>query len=97
MRFPTLSNYPTYVDEVITIYAAKGIVQTGLPVMESGLLYIRAPLNSYLTAIPVLLFGDEIKQFAGSLTPIFDNKDSQVYFFPKHFRELILKIQSAKF
>ncbi len=45
-------------DEVTSIYAAKGILHTGLPKLISGFIYQKAELYSYMLAVPMAIFGD---------------------------------------
>src|SRR5579871_159530 len=44
-------------DELASIYAAKGVMTTGLPAWPTGILYTKAELFTYLLAIPMALFG----------------------------------------
>ncbi len=44
-------------DEGLSILAAKGITEHGIPVFRSGKLYFRSMLGHYLLAIPIYLFG----------------------------------------
>lgn len=44
-------------DEVTSVYAAIGVLHTGLPKMMSGFIYAKAELYSYVLAIPIALFG----------------------------------------
>lgn len=45
-------------DELASIYAAKGILATGLPHFPSGYLYEKSELYSYVLAVVMWLFGD---------------------------------------
>lgn len=56
-RFYYLLRSGPFVDEFATLLAAKGIVERGLPILPSGLLYGHGPLSSYLEAPFVYLFG----------------------------------------
>jgi uncharacterized membrane protein len=44
-------------DELTSLYAAKGVLQDGIPHMLSGFIYPKAELYSYLLALVVALFG----------------------------------------
>jgi len=57
LRLLYLSRISLYVDEFITIWAAKLILQHGLPLTPAGVLYLRGFLFSYLDALFIALFG----------------------------------------
>ncbi len=46
-----------WMDESYTINAAQGILEHGYPLMDSGIVYSRAALNTYLIAGSIKLFG----------------------------------------
>jgi hypothetical protein len=54
-QLPYESYWP---DEVTSVYAALGVLHTGMPVMISGFLYEKAELFSYMLAALVAVFGD---------------------------------------
>ena len=58
LRFWHLGNVGLHGDEDIMSLAARGIVAHGIPVLPSDLIYLRAPLHTYLLAGSTLLFGD---------------------------------------
>ena len=58
LRFWHLGNVGLHGDEDIMALVARGIVDQGIPVLPSGMLYPRAPLHTYLLAGTTLLFGD---------------------------------------
>ena len=47
-----------WIDEVFSVNAAKGILQHGYPLLESGFVYSRDILNTYLIAFFMGIFGD---------------------------------------
>jgi 4-amino-4-deoxy-L-arabinose transferase-like glycosyltransferase len=49
---------PYWQDELTSYYAAKGILEHGLPYMPSGFLYPKGELYSYLLALSIVLFGE---------------------------------------
>ncbi len=57
LRLLYLNRISLYVDEFITIWAAKLILQHGLPLTPAGVLYLRGFLFSYLDALFIALFG----------------------------------------
>ncbi|MEX0729666.1 MAG: glycosyltransferase family 39 protein [Aquisalimonadaceae bacterium] len=58
LRLNGLGAVGLYADEKYTFPAALGVLETGLPLLPSGMLYPRALLQSYLMAGSVMLFGD---------------------------------------
>ncbi|MGZ3642342.1 MAG: glycosyltransferase family 39 protein [Ktedonobacteraceae bacterium] len=50
---------PYWSDELTSIYAAKGILAHGYPVMPSGFIYPKGELYSYMLALSMLVFGDQ--------------------------------------
>ena len=57
LRFNDLGCRSFWTDEVITSYAAIGLLEHGAPVMPSGEVYTRALLNTYLIALSFKIFG----------------------------------------
>jgi len=53
IRIYHASGYPYHEDEIGSIGAMRAIVETGLPLVESGQLYWRSLLGHYLMAIPL--------------------------------------------
>ena len=51
---------PYWSDELTSIYAAKGILAHGFPVMPSGFIYPKGELYSYMLALSMLIFGDQM-------------------------------------
>lgn len=45
-------------DELASIYAAKGVLRTGLPAWSTGVIYTKAELFSYMLAAIMAVFGD---------------------------------------
>lgn len=58
LRFWQLGNVGLHGDEDIMALAARGIVEYGVPRLPGDMLYLRAPLHTYLLAGTTLLFGD---------------------------------------
>jgi 4-amino-4-deoxy-L-arabinose transferase-like glycosyltransferase len=58
LRFWNLGNVGLHGDEDIMGLAVRGIVAQGIPILPSDLIYLRAPLHTYLVAGSTLLFGD---------------------------------------
>ena len=48
---------PTYTDELLSSFVAKGVTESGVPRLPSGGIYYRAPIHHYLLAIPIGFFG----------------------------------------
>lgn len=57
-RFYNLGHNPFWVDEVISVLAAQGLLQHGVPLLPSGQLYPRDILSTYTIATSIYLFGD---------------------------------------
>jgi len=51
---------PYWSDELTSMYAAKGILAHGFPVMPSGFIYPKGELYSYMLALSMLVFGDQM-------------------------------------
>ncbi len=51
---------PYWSDELTSMYAAKGILAHGFPVMPSGFIYPKGELYSYMLALSMLIFGDQM-------------------------------------
>jgi len=58
VRFWHLGNVGLHGDEDIMGLAARGIVAHGIPILPSDMLYLRAPVHTYLIAGSMFLFGD---------------------------------------
>lgn len=56
--FYNLSYEPYWQDELVSYYAAKGILAHGIPVMPSGFIYPKGELYSYMLAVWMAIFGD---------------------------------------
>jgi 4-amino-4-deoxy-L-arabinose transferase-like glycosyltransferase len=54
-----LAYEPYWSDELTSIYAAKGILAHGYPVLPSGFIYPKGELYSYMLALSMLIFGDQ--------------------------------------
>ena len=97
IRWHYLPLTPVYCDEVFSIYAAKGIIENGIPVFPSGAIYSRDPLFHYLLALLVFLFGENIIAYRlisfifGALVLIL------VYFFAKRFTNKYVAIFAVLF
>jgi uncharacterized membrane protein len=50
---------PYWQDEWASLYAARGILAHGLPILQSGFLYAKGELYSYLLALSMLIFEDQ--------------------------------------
>ena len=50
---------PYWQDELTSLYAAKGILAHGIPVMPSGFIYPKGELYSYFLALWMAIFGDK--------------------------------------
>lgn len=57
-RIYNLGHNPFWVDEVISVLAAHGLLQHGIPLLPSGELYPRDLLSTYTIATSIQLFGD---------------------------------------
>jgi 4-amino-4-deoxy-L-arabinose transferase-like glycosyltransferase len=64
-RLKNLGQLSFWFDEVFTAFAAKGVLEHGLPLFPSGYLYPRAIAYSYMTAVSFAGFG--INEFSGRL------------------------------
>src|SRR5688500_19313538 len=60
VRFWHLDNVGLHGDEDIMRLAARGIVANGLPILPADILYLRAPVHTYLIAASTILFGDSV-------------------------------------
>ncbi|HEX7062223.1 MAG TPA: glycosyltransferase family 39 protein [Woeseiaceae bacterium] len=58
LRFWGLGNIGLFGDEDVMALATRGILETGVPVIPSGMLYPRALPQLYLMALSVSVFGD---------------------------------------
>src|SRR5688572_1503811 len=58
MRFWHLDNVGLHGDEDIMGLAARGVVEHGIPVLPSDMVYWRAPLYTYLLAGSTVILGD---------------------------------------
>lgn len=56
--FYNLPYEPYWQDELVSYYAAKGILAHGIPVMPSGFIYPKGELYSYMLALCMAIFGD---------------------------------------
>ena len=57
LRWQYITAISLYVDEFTTLWAARQVLERGLPLMPSGVLYTRGFLASYLTAAVIAPFG----------------------------------------
>ncbi|MFN8464382.1 MAG: glycosyltransferase family 39 protein [Caldilineaceae bacterium] len=57
MRWRYATEISLYVDEFTTLWAAKRVMASGVPIMPSGVLYTRGLLATYVTALAGLLAG----------------------------------------
>ena len=58
LRIYLLSYQSFWIDEVFSVNAAKGILEHGYPLLDSGIVYGRDILNTYLMSFFMLIFGD---------------------------------------
>jgi hypothetical protein len=58
LRFWNLGYASLHGDEDIMALAARGILEHGVPLLPSGMIYPRAPLHTYILAGSISLFGD---------------------------------------
>ncbi|GAC1620080.1 MAG: hypothetical protein NVS4B11_11940 [Ktedonobacteraceae bacterium] len=56
--FYNMAYEPYWQDELTSLYAAKGILAHGMPVMPSGFIYPKGELYSYCLALWMALFGE---------------------------------------
>jgi len=68
LRFNNLGDRSFWTDELITSYAAIGLLQHGTPVMPSGEIYTRALLNTYLIALSFKTFG--VSEFSARIVSV---------------------------
>lgn len=68
LRLSNLGNSSFWVDELITSYAAIGILQHGAPVLPSGTLYTRSIFNTSLIALSFKIFG--ISEFSARIVSV---------------------------
>jgi len=85
VRFHGLSKLGLAFEEPIHIYAAKGVIEKGEPVLPSGLNYKRALLFTDTVALSFKLFG--VNKFAARLPSVIFNIFSVIliYFVGSHF------------
>ena len=57
LRWRYATEISLYVDEFTTLWAAKRVMASGVPIMPSGVLYTRGLLATYVTALAGLLAG----------------------------------------
>ena len=57
LRWQYATTISLYVDEFTTLWAARRVLDTGAPIMPSGVLYTRGLLATYVTALAGLLAG----------------------------------------
>jgi len=67
-RIYNLGHDPFWVDEVISVLAAHGLLQHGVPLLPSGELYPRDLLSTYTIATSIQLFG--VGEFAARLPSV---------------------------
>jgi 4-amino-4-deoxy-L-arabinose transferase-like glycosyltransferase len=58
LRFWNLGSASLHGDEDIMALAARGVLEHGEPILPSGMVYVRAPLHTYLIAASMTMFGD---------------------------------------
>jgi hypothetical protein len=58
LRFTNLGSLSLWGDEGNVYIASKNIIATGLPYLESGFLYLRDLAHLYITALSMLVFGE---------------------------------------
>ena len=63
LRLRHLGMLPLIGDEAIQAMAVRGVLEHGIPQMETGFVYTRALLYTYLQAIPVVVFGAPLDEF----------------------------------
>jgi hypothetical protein len=68
LRFNNLGSKSFWTDELITTYAAIGLLEHGTPLMPSGEAYTRALLNTYLIALSFKTFG--ISEFSARIVSV---------------------------
>lgn len=59
LRVLFLDNSSMWIDETISSVAAKGILEHGYPLLESGAVYARAEIFHYLMSFFILVFGGD--------------------------------------
>lgn len=57
VRFASVEGMSFYGDEETTAFAARSVIESGRPMMPSGMDYNRAPLYSYMAAASASVFG----------------------------------------
>jgi len=57
LRIKNLDNHSFWIDEFRHVFAAKGIIDTGKPILPSGITYYRAINYTYLVSLSFRLFG----------------------------------------
>lgn len=68
LRIKDLGTQSLWFDESISSIAALAILEKGVPILDSGLFYGRAILNTFLIAISFKIFG--MSEFAGRLPSV---------------------------
>ncbi|MDW7727851.1 MAG: glycosyltransferase family 39 protein [Candidatus Methanoperedens sp.] len=68
LRFNNLGNLSFWIDELITSYAAIGILKHGTPVLPSGELYTRSIFNTSLIALSFKIFG--VSEFSARIISV---------------------------
>ena len=58
LHFINLPKAPYYTDEILTIFASRGVLQHGLPSFPTGLFYPNSLPNNYLVSLSMIIFGD---------------------------------------
>src|SRR3989344_1569570 len=58
IRMYNLGNQPPWIDEIISMSVARGIVEGGIPYLPSGILYLRDVFYHYILAVVFKIFGE---------------------------------------
>lgn len=89
LHFINLPKAPYYTDEVLTIFPSRGILEHGVPVYPTGMLYTTSLLNNYLVALSMSVFGDNpigfrLPSFTFSILCLFFTYLLSRRFLPRH-------------
>lgn len=60
VKLAWLGAYPVHNDELISLEAARGIAEHGIPLLENGKFYWRSLVSHYLLAVPYLFGAEDI-------------------------------------
>ena len=97
LRIYLLSYQSFWIDEVFSVNAAKGILEHGYPLLDSGIVYGRDILNTYLMSFFMLIFGDG--HFGARLISVVFGTlmIPLIYYFGKEFGDRKIGLISAVF